>query len=231
MYLIVFQAHTLNSTRAQISCPWSITGILGPFVLSVFLFCYPFRGRDTLKKTKDSRRYCLPSLPSFWDLLLYLFSWSVILLGDVIPSKNVFLDGCCSTVQGLRDWFEVDLRFSEVVFRLIGVLSIFLSPTLSSRSPVVLLGDVMPSKIERSTEILVQATPSRSCSRLMSEKQLQMQVLSPENLFFSPEKLFFSPENLFFSPSHTGSLFRKRENTQVSFTGKRSCRRVLLQSL
>jgi len=25
-------------------------------------------------------------------------------------------DGCCSTVQGLLDWFEVDLGFPELVF-------------------------------------------------------------------------------------------------------------------
>ena len=27
-----------------------------------------------------------------------------------------FLDGYCSTVQGLLDWFEVDLRFTELLF-------------------------------------------------------------------------------------------------------------------
>jgi len=27
-----------------------------------------------------------------------------------------FLDGYCSTVQGLLDWFEVDLGFSELSF-------------------------------------------------------------------------------------------------------------------
>ena len=37
-----------------------------------------------------------------------------------------FLDGYCSTVQGLLDWFEVDLGFPELfLFRLICVLSVF----------------------------------------------------------------------------------------------------------
>jgi len=27
-----------------------------------------------------------------------------------------FLDGYCSTVQGLLDWFEVDLGFTELLF-------------------------------------------------------------------------------------------------------------------
>jgi len=56
----------------------------------------------------------------------------------VVEVSCVCLDGYCSTVQGLIDWFEVDLGFPELfVFRLICVLSVFLSPTLSSRSPLV----------------------------------------------------------------------------------------------
>jgi len=52
----------------------------------------------------------------------------------------VFLfDGYCSTVQGLLDWFEVDLGFAKLrLFRLIYVLSVFSSPTFSFRSPLVL---------------------------------------------------------------------------------------------
>jgi len=30
--------------------------------------------------------------------------------------KRTFVDGYCSTVQGLLDWFEVDLGFSELSF-------------------------------------------------------------------------------------------------------------------
>jgi len=30
--------------------------------------------------------------------------------------RDIFLDGYCSTVQGLLDWFEVDLGFTELVF-------------------------------------------------------------------------------------------------------------------
>jgi len=36
-----------------------------------------------------------------------LWGWNVI---------NTFLDGYCSTVQGLLDWFEVDLGFTELLF-------------------------------------------------------------------------------------------------------------------
>ena len=32
-----------------------------------------------------------------------------------------FLDGYCSTVQGLLDWFEVDLGFTELFFIQIGL--------------------------------------------------------------------------------------------------------------
>ena len=39
---------------------------------------------------------------------------------------TAFVDGYCSTVQGLFDWFEVDLGFPELVlFRLICILSVF----------------------------------------------------------------------------------------------------------
>ena len=31
-------------------------------------------------------------------------------------SCHTFLDGCCSTVQGLLVWFEVDLGFTELLF-------------------------------------------------------------------------------------------------------------------
>jgi len=30
--------------------------------------------------------------------------------------NNTFFDGYCSTVQGLLDWFEVDLGFTELSF-------------------------------------------------------------------------------------------------------------------
>jgi len=30
--------------------------------------------------------------------------------------ERTFLDGYCSTVQGLLDWFEVDLGFTELLF-------------------------------------------------------------------------------------------------------------------
>jgi len=34
---------------------------------------------------------------------------------------HTFLDGYCSTVQGLLDWFEVDLGFTELLFIQIGL--------------------------------------------------------------------------------------------------------------
>jgi len=40
-----------------------------------------------------------------------------------------FLDGYCSTVQGLLDWFEVDLGFTELLFIQIdlGVMCVLIS--------------------------------------------------------------------------------------------------------
>ena len=54
-------------------------------------------------------------------------------------NSSSFLDGYCSTVQGLLDWFEVDLGFPALVlFRLICVLSVMLlnsaAPQLKQRS-------------------------------------------------------------------------------------------------
>jgi len=34
---------------------------------------------------------------------------------------HTFIDGYCSTVQGLLDWFEVDLGFTELLFIQIGL--------------------------------------------------------------------------------------------------------------
>jgi len=34
----------------------------------------------------------------------------------LVSQDTSFLDGCCSTVQGLLDWFEVDLGFTELSF-------------------------------------------------------------------------------------------------------------------
>jgi len=33
-----------------------------------------------------------------------------------LQGARTFLDGYCSTVQGLLDWFEVDLGFTELLF-------------------------------------------------------------------------------------------------------------------
>ena len=42
----IFQTHILNSCDAKFLVP----GVLGPFAFSVFLFCHPIGGHDSLKK-------------------------------------------------------------------------------------------------------------------------------------------------------------------------------------
>jgi len=53
-----FEAHILDFTckDREISRPWSILGILGPFMFCAFLFGHPFGGRDTVNNMNDSRR-------------------------------------------------------------------------------------------------------------------------------------------------------------------------------
>ena len=43
-------------------------------------------------------------------ICLYLF------IGHTHTHTHTFLDGYCCTVQGLLDWFEVDLGFTELLF-------------------------------------------------------------------------------------------------------------------
>jgi len=50
-----FQIDMFNFTDADISRFWSILGIY--FAFSVFLFCHPFGGRDSLKKRKIHEDY------------------------------------------------------------------------------------------------------------------------------------------------------------------------------
>ena len=38
-----------------------------------------------------------------------------------VCQEYTFLDGDCSTVQGLLDWFEVDVGFTELLFIQIGL--------------------------------------------------------------------------------------------------------------
>jgi len=38
-----------------------------------------------------------------------------------------FLDGYCSTVQGLLDWFEVDLGFTKLCFLCIAYMHMYCS--------------------------------------------------------------------------------------------------------
>jgi len=55
--------------------------------------------------------------PTLWSSLF--FSASTLWVCTSVPlayAKVFFLDGYCSTVQGLLDWFEVDLGFAELLF-------------------------------------------------------------------------------------------------------------------
>ena len=56
--------------------------------------------------------------------------------------NDIVLDGYCSTVQGLLDWFEVDLRFTELLFIQIDlcVMCVFVlhSPVSLSSCPLFL---------------------------------------------------------------------------------------------
>ena len=62
-------------------------------------------------------------------------------LQHIATHCNTFFDGYCSTVQGLLDWFEVDLGFTELhFFKLICVFCVFLFSTPAFHSPLVLFG-------------------------------------------------------------------------------------------
>jgi len=81
-----------------------------------------------------SRRVCTRI---WWSLR----SASSIRLHRACQGKSYFLDGYCATVQGLLDWFEVDLIFTKLrFFRLIFLLSVFCVSYVTSRSPLVLCG-------------------------------------------------------------------------------------------
>ena len=78
------------------------------------------------------------ALWSDWNCYLYFewisgFCWWVL--------QHCFLDKYCSTVQGLLDWFEVDLGFPSFhLFKSICVFCVFLFSTPASHSPLVLFG-------------------------------------------------------------------------------------------
>ena len=42
--------------------------------------------------------------------------YDCVLFAGIGLFETAFLDGYCSTVQGLLEWFEVDLRFTELLF-------------------------------------------------------------------------------------------------------------------
>jgi len=51
-----FQTHILNPTVANKTLSLSILGILKPWNFPANLFCYPFGERDSLKRSKYTRR-------------------------------------------------------------------------------------------------------------------------------------------------------------------------------
>ena len=53
-----------------------------------------------------------------WNVFAPLFAYICI---QPVYLQHAVLDGYCSTVQGLLDWFEVDLRFTELLFIQIGL--------------------------------------------------------------------------------------------------------------
>ena len=46
----------------------------------------------------------------------YAFSFFLALCRSRSRTRSISLNGYCSTVQGLLDWFEVDLGFTELLF-------------------------------------------------------------------------------------------------------------------
>jgi len=60
-----------------------------------------------------------------------------------------FLDGYCITVQGLLDWFEVDLGFTELLFIQIDlcVMCVFVlySPVSLSSCRILVRGEILAS--------------------------------------------------------------------------------------
>ena len=60
----------------------------------------------------------MPTFAIFSTLYSLLLQFEPPRLGQDFPwneptlTCRAFLDGYCSTVQGLLDWFEVDLRFT-----------------------------------------------------------------------------------------------------------------------
>ena len=93
--------HTPTSTSA--TTPPKLSGFVPNLIFGAGLFCR----RDCLRWSSQH------VLPFIFFLASDDWAW------------HVFLDGYCSTVQGLLHWFEVDLGFSELVFsRLICALSV-----------------------------------------------------------------------------------------------------------
>jgi len=85
-----------------------------------------------------------------------------ILDGEQTPRRilnyTAFFDGYCSTVQGLLDWFEVDLGFTELSFIQIDLC--------------VLDGEQTPRRILNYTAFLQLETPRIANSRLWHAAEL-----------------------------------------------------------
>jgi len=72
----------------------------------------------------------------------------------------MFLDGYCSTVQGLLDWFEVDLGLTELLFIHIDLCVMFvfvlyspvsLSSPMTVETPMTVLAVEPPMTVEPMT--------------------------------------------------------------------------------
>ena len=79
----------------------------------------------------------------------------------------LFLDGYCSTVQGLLDWFEVDLGFTELSFIQIDlcVLCVFVlySPVSLSYCPFLDILHCLPRAVGVPLESATGVWHSRRC--------------------------------------------------------------------
>jgi len=60
----------------------------------------------------------------------------------------IFIDGYCSTVQGLLDWFEVDLGFTELLFIQIDLcVFVLYSPVSLSSCPFLDILHCLPRAV------------------------------------------------------------------------------------